>query len=431
MKSRKNYRIFLICWLIIAVLMFVFYFYYLINKNIPQIIYLTKGEKYRLNIEMPVSADINSEDIEASYNIAPKAANNIEIKTYGSKFSGEDIVVSGENVGTGRINLKLFGIFALTDVEVRVTEKLDVYPGGQPIGIYLDTDGIMIIGSGEIILSDGSKAEPAYGIVNAGDYILAVNGDSISSKEELTQYIAQSEGREVVLTLRRKESIINVKVKPLRCNDGCYRTGIWVRDNTQGIGTLTFVLEDSRFAALGHGISDVDTSQLIEVDKGALYDACIFEIIKGENGKPGSLVGSIDYSEKTFEGYILANTNEGVFGSIKDVSAFIKDKKTLPVGYSQNVNKGKAYIVCCIDGYMKKFEIDIEKIDFNSKSNKNMVIRVVDNELLNTTGGIIQGMSGSPIIQDGKMIGAVTHVMVNDPSRGYGIFIEKMLESCE
>ena len=429
MERRKAYRIFLFNLLASAVIIFIFYSFYLLNRNIPERIYLIKGSAYDLNIGVPISVDVEDDSLEAAYYMnGGLPASAVKISSADNISNLNNIKITGNSTGKCSLKLKLFGLLSIGDIEVQVVEENMVYPGGQPIGIYLDTDGVMVIGTGEVKLQDGTAAEPAYNLVNSGDYILAVNGNAVNTKEELTEQILASNGEDVILTVRRNEEKINVRVTPAECEDGCYRAGIWVRDDTQGIGTLTFICMDGTFAALGHGISDVDTSQLIEVDNGALYDAYVYEIIKGANGKPGSLIGSIDYSENTFEGYISTNTNVGIFGFIEDMNSFGSGREPLNIGYSQEIEEGKATILCSVNGEVGEYEIEIEKIEHNSKGNKNMVICVTDEELLEMTGGIVQGMSGSPIIQNNKIVGAVTHVMVNDPTRGYGIFIETMLE---
>lgn len=431
MERRKAYRIFLFNLLAAAVIFLICYIYYLMNYRIPERIYLIQGEEYNLDIGVPISVDVEEETAPVASYITPALSADLVNVTAPEASDSYKVKITGNDIGSCNLELKLFGIFNIADVEVSVVEENMVYPGGQPIGIYLDTDGVMVIGTGEVCLQDGTMADPAYGLVNSGDYILAVDGNGVTTKEELTEHIANSNGEDVILTIRRSSEEINVRVTPVLCNDNCYRVGIWVRDDTQGIGTLTYIALDGQFAALGHGISDVDTSQLIEVDNGALYDAYVYEIIKGANGKPGSLIGSINYSENTFEGYITSNTDVGVFGMIEDVENFSQGKEPLCIGYSQEVETGEAYILCSVNGEVGEYKIEIEKIDYNAKGNKNMVISVVDDGLLEMTGGIVQGMSGSPIIQNGKIIGAVTHVMVNDPTKGYGIFIENMLEAAE
>ena len=207
-----------------------------------------------------------------------------------------------------------------------------------------------------------------------------------------------------------------------------YKTGIWVRDDTQGIGTLTYVDENGNYGALGHGISDVDTSTLLSLQEGKLYPSDIISVVKGEKGTPGELAGVIRYDENEVMGSITANTEAGIFGKVTE--SFKSQLKGTPieVGLKQEIETGPATIRCTVDGTVKEYDIEIEKVLLNSSDvNKSMVIKVTDEELLQKTGGIVQGMSGSPIIQNGKLIGAVTHVFIQDSTSGFGIFAENMI----
>ena len=211
--------------------------------------------------------------------------------------------------------------------------------------------------------------------------------------------------------------------------DGTFKLGAWVRDDTQGIGTVTYVDMNGSFGALGHGISDSDTGKLVDIRGGELYDTQIMGIEKGTSGKPGVMSGVIYYGKGTKLGEVTANTEEGIFGTVNRRFLERFQSEAIPVGFRQDVHKGQAFIRSDVSGEMRDYEIEIQKVDHTSlQKNKGMVIRVVDEELLKLTGGIVQGMSGSPIIQDGKLIGAVTHVFIQDSTKGYGIFIENMLE---
>ena len=207
--------------------------------------------------------------------------------------------------------------------------------------------------------------------------------------------------------------------------------GIWVRDDTQGIGTMTFMTEDGYFGALGHGISDIDTKKILDSNNGLLYNADIWSIKKGASGTPGSLCGSISYEKDMELGVIYSNKSCGIFGRLyEDKMRELMDTynmKAYYIGKRNDVKEGKAIILSAISGKIEEYEITITKVNKDSESNKGMIIKVTDEELLNLTNGIVQGMSGSPIVQDGKLIGAVTHVFVNDPTKGYGIFIEDMM----
>ena len=337
--------------------------------------------------------------------------------------------VYSESQGTYELDLKLFGWLQLKDIQVDVVETRYAIPCGLPVGIYLESDGVMVIGTGRILGKDGQEHEPAAGILKSGDYIEAMNGTPLETKEQLVEQLNQWGGEPVVLDIRRGESRMEVEIDPVEADDGTSKLGVWVRDDTQGIGTMTYVDMNGKFGALGHGISDSDTGQVVVITDGALYETAIMGIEKGTFGKPGVMSGVIYYGPGSSLGRIEDNTEEGIFGTVNQKFQKEITGEALPVGYRQDVKKGKAYIRSSVSGQLKDYEIEIQKVDYNTDhKNKGMVIQVTDPELLALTGGIVQGMSGSPIIQDGKLIGAVTHVLVQDSSRGYGIFIESMLE---
>lgn len=303
-----------------------------------------------------------------------------------------------------------------------------VYPCGFPIGVYLETEGVMVIGTGTVTDADGLTYEPSVSKIQAGDYIVALNDIDVSSKSQLTFLINKYGSEEIVLTIKRNEKIMDIKLNAIKVSNGEYKLGIWVRDDSQGIGSMTFITSNGEFGALGHGISDVDTGELLNAAGGTLYGASIWGIRKGESGKPGGLYGVISYEDKNILGEIIQNTDIGIYGTIDAKEAIDKfELEPMLIGKKEEVKEGKAYIRTCVSGKIEDYEIEIESIDVKCNTNKGMVIRVVDKKLLNLTNGIVQGMSGSPIIQDGKLIGAVTHVFVKDASKGYGIFIETML----
>ena len=218
-----------------------------------------------------------------------------------------------------------------------------------------------------------------------------------------------------------------MKIKPERNSDGEYMLGIWVRDDSQGIGTITYVTDDGKYRALGHGISDIDTGKLLSSHNGTIYNANIWGVKKGEKGKPGGLCGTILYNENNILGNIEDNRFCGLSGTINSDIVSKYNLKKMEVAFHDEIEKGDAKIQFITNGNVEYYDIEIEEINVNNKE-KNMVIKVTDQELLKKTNGIVQGMSGSPIIQNGHIIGAVTHVFVNDPTKGYGIFIENMLD---
>ena len=305
-------------------------------------------------------------------------------------------------------------------------------PGGMPIGIYMETDGVMVLGTDEIKSSDGSSTSPAKHLVKDGDYIVGIDEEEVENKQELIEVMQNLSKKTVILHLRRKMEYIDVKIHPAKDEEGKYKLGIWVRDNVQGLGTITFLNANSEFGALGHGIHDVDTSELLEISEGTLYETSIQNIKKGQNGSPGGMEGIIVYNHYNVLGSITSNTETGIYGKIDRVDKVFKKQEAYPAASKEEIKTGKAYIRCAVSGEVKDYEIQITKIDLHpGEVNKGIEIRVTDEELLRITGGIVQGMSGSPILQNGKIVGAVTHVFVQDSTKGYGIFIENMLENLD
>ena len=330
--------------------------------------------------------------------------------------------------GTYQAVCQLFGIIPLTTMEVEVVSKQELLPGGIPVGVYVQTDGIFVIGTGDIITEQGSVKSPAEHIVKTGDYITSFQGEPITRKGQLIERLQNFQGEELILGIRRNQEELQVSIQPVYQDEKCY-IGIWVRDDTQGIGTLTFVTEEGNFAALGHGISDTDSDLLMEVSGGKLYNCEIIGITKGKVGAPGKLSGKIVYQQNYLLGQISGNLSGGIYGKANERLMESLSEETLPIALKQEVREGEATILSSVDGSLQEYQVEIRKIYRGEKDvNKGMEIVVTDERLLELTGGIVQGMSGSPICQNGKIVGAVTHVLVNDPTRGYGIFIENMLE---
>ncbi|MDO5539458.1 MAG: SpoIVB peptidase [Eubacteriales bacterium] len=327
------------------------------------------------------------------------------------------------------IQCSAFGVIPIKDVQVDIVERQQLIPSGMPVGIYMKTEGVLIVGTGEVVDINGTTREPVGDIVQSGDYILAVNGVPVSQKEEVIQQINDAAGGNVQLNVLRKGEEIELKVPVVQTGLEEYKAGIWIRDDTQGIGTLTYMKEDGSFGALGHGISDIDTSTLLTLKSGHLYNTDILSVVKGEDGLPGELSGIIRYQNGEILGEISENTAIGIFGNVSGELQNLAYSDAMDIAYKQEIESGSAQILSAVEGEIKEYDIEIEKINLNSDdANKSMIIRVTDPELLQITGGIVQGMSGSPILQNGRIVGAVTHVFVNDPTKGYGIFIENMLE---
>lgn len=319
-----------------------------------------------------------------------------------------------------------------TEASTSSLENDTVLLGGMPVGIYMETDGVMVLNTEKIEGLDGNVYEPAADRVKTGDYIMAVNHQEITGKSDLLELVEEIDGGNVVLTLRRGEDTMDIKISPVEYEPDHYRLGIWVRDNVQGLGTITFLTEQSRFGALGHGISDTDTNMLMTIDSGRVYRTSIKDITKGYSGSPGTMEGIIVYNNYNVLGTIDKNTEAGIYGTIDKIEDLFEEQIPIETASKEEIRAGDATIRCYIDNEIKEYDIRVTEIDkTDSEINKGLVIQVTDPELLEKTGGIIQGMSGSPIIQDGKLIGAVTHVFVQDSTKGYGIFIENMLKQVE
>lgn len=410
----------------------VFSWFYL-NRSVPDKLNLVVDERENFYFPLPVKVTLESESEEVvvgnGSNI-PSEQIHLQLNRPFSLYSS--------NEGTYHLNLKLFGLINFKDIELDVSDTKYAIPCGMPVGIYMKSDGLMVIGTGEVEAKDGTEIDPAEGILKSGDYIETINGTPAEDKNDMIEAVAKAKDTPIQLKVRRDNETIDVTMTPVETKDGEFKLGIWIRDDTQGIGTMTYVTESGKYGALGHGISDSDTGLLVNTSGGELYDTEIMGIEKGSMGKPGVLSGVIYYGGQSKLGTIETNTDQGIFGTVGDkmwreINRTLGEgpsREPIPIGYRQDIKKGKAYIRSCISGKPENYEIEIQKIDYSTAhKNKGLVIKVTDQKLLNLTGGIVQGMSGSPIIQDGKLIGAVTHVFVNDPTRGYGIFIENMLDT--
>ncbi|MDF2841937.1 MAG: hypothetical protein K0R00_363 [Herbinix sp.] len=427
MRVNKIYRKFLICLFIVNIVVLVFFIYYYIEKSIPNEIKLVVGTEQDFDFNMPMQANIETEDVGViSVNDLRVPANQIDIDL------NQPFTLESSQTGKYNVSLKLFGIIDLKNISLDVIETNELIPCGYPIGIYVETDGLLVLGSGRITGADGLNHEPISNKLKSGDYILEINNIKLTEKSELIDEIQKCEGKDVTLLVRRNEEDFTVRITPVKTSSGSYKIGAWIRDNTQGIGTLTFITTDGQFGALGHGITDIDTGLLMDVKQGSIYTAEIMSIIKGKEGAPGELIGMIRQNDRFRIGKITNNTYQGIFGRIGGNYEEDPLLKPLEIGLKQEVKKGKAVIRCTIDDKIEDFNISIESVDVsNSNHSKGIVLRITDERLLNMTGGIVQGMSGSPIIQNNKIIGAVTHVFIQDSTKGYGTFIENMVNNLE
>ena len=419
------YRRFLYVLLVFGTVGIMVVSYFWLWNKVPSTIMLKAGMEQKLDFRVPAGGELYKEAVEASGKIATE---NVSKERLYIDF-GKPVTVRAGQIDAYKLELKLFGIIPLKEVDVEVIQDVKLKPAGIPVGIYVKTKGILVVGVGDFEGEDGQTYCPGRYVLQNGDYILEVNDEMVSTKKELMNKIAHCEGQEMILKVKRGELELQVKIKPQLSKNDEYKLGIWVRDNAQGVGTMTYVDEQGRFGALGHGINDVDTSTIMSLDKGTLYHTEIIGITKGSNGSPGELTGFIEYDDTNIMGSITSNTVKGIFGNCTGTTIESIKGDYLPIGLKQEIIPGPAQILCSLGEDVKIYQVEITDIDLeNNNVNRGIVLKITDEELLATTGGIVQGMSGSPIIQDGKIIGAVTHVLVNDPTRGYGIFIENMLE---
>lgn len=336
-----------------------------------------------------------------------------------------------ETAGTFELNLNLFGTIPVKEIDVNVIPKTKVIPMGNLIGAKLYTSGVLVVGMSEIQGKDFQKHKPyADSGIEEGDMIVEMNSKKISNTDELVETVNNSNGEEIQIKYVRNDETITTSIQPVKSEDNEYKLGLWVRDAAAGVGTLTFYEPSTgKFAALGHGIVDVDTGDIINIANGELVTSNLIAIQKGEKGAPGEIKGSIDFGVTI--GNISKNTNFGVFGLVSNKNNLnLNGAKEYEVALRSEIQTGEAEIICELEnGKKERYKIEISKIyTSNNYDNKSMMIKITDEKLLQKTGGIIQGMSGSPIIQNGKFIGAITNVLVSDPTTGYAIFGDLMIK---
>ena len=423
-KGKKSlFGRFLIWTFWLGLFMSVGFTWYYVERRIPNHLSVVVKEKEEFDFSLPFDVTLLSESEEVVLgNQSDIPSDEIRLKV------DEPFSLYAKNLGSYRLGLKLFGRFQFKEIQLDVVDTHYAIPCGIPVGIYLKSNGVLVIGTGRIQCQNGEEVEPAYGVLQSGDYIEAINGEPLRDKEALISNLNHSGGQEALLRVRRNGEEMEIRMNPVQASDGNYKLGAWVRDDTQGIGTMTYVDTNGNFGALGHGISDSDTGEVVEIKEGALYETEIMGIEKGSAGNPGVMAGVIYYGPGSRLGTIEANTKVGIFGKVNEKLQRSLHGDAVEIGYRQDVKKGQAWVRSDVSGEVRDYEIEIQRVDYNPiQENKSLVIRVVDEELLRLTGGIVQGMSGSPILQDGKLVGAVTHVFVQDSTRGYGIFVEDMM----
>lgn len=337
------------------------------------------------------------------------------------------------NGSTAKATISLFGLLPIREVDVEIADDLRLYPGGQAVGVALRTKGVLVVGTSDLT---GAYSPARLAGVKPGDVITEADGQPVNSTDELTQRVAAYGGAPLPITVLRGENTLSLTLQAKRDGQsGDFRIGAWVRDSTAGVGTLSFygMIEeggDMVYGALGHAITDADTQQVLTVSEGEIMTADVVDVRKGQKGYPGELKGSF-LRENRVLGTLQRNNAFGIYGRMDAPPVHPLYPDGLPIGRRSTVHEGAATILCTVDaGGMQEYDVEIVEVSRKAGlSQRSMVLRVTDPALLEKTGGIVQGMSGSPILQDGKIIGAVTHVLVNDPTKGYGIFIENMLDA--
>lgn len=351
----------------------------------------------------------------------------------GKVFSFSDGWPVATSPGQAKMQIRLFGLIPIKSVKVEVLPQTKLVPGGQSVGVLLHSEGVIVVGQSIVEDSKGNKFNPAASAgVKIGDVILKVNDTAVTSDEQVSKIINDvgATNKKVKLSVKRKQKVFTTWISPIMCREtGRFRIGLYIRDSAAGVGTLSFFNpQTGKYGALGHVISDADTNQPISVSEGKIVRAAIQGIQPGRKGQPGEKIGMF-INDESFSGSIEENTKFGIYGSLKGSLNNPLFKEPLPIALADQIQTGPAEMLTVLDGEkIEKFKVEIKRIlPQSTPDTKGLIVEVTDERLLKRTGGIIQGMSGSPLIQKGKIIGAVTHVFINDPTRGYGCLIEWML----
>ncbi len=362
-------------------------------RELPDAYYIGAGEKLEINSPLPVTV----------------------------QSTAQQAVEAGTADTASGARLMLFGAVPIKDVKTLTVRRPKVVAGGEPIGLKVISDGVIVVDLQEV----GGRSPAEEAGIKVGDVISKLDGETVSGNADVARVIEKSEGRPCIAKVERKGKQLELTIEP-ELDGGSYKAGMWVRDSSAGIGTLTFYdRQTGAFAGLGHAVCDSDTGQPVGLSEGSVGEIRLTGITRSQPGSPGQLIG--EFKNSSSIGEITENTPEGVYGRL-DTDP-VKGRKELPVAFRQEVHTGEATVVCSVDGTgSKEYSALIEQTDISKDAEHDMVIRVTDKRLIERAGGIVQGMSGSPIIQDGRIVGAVTHVFVDDSSCGYAIFADKMYE---
>ncbi|RAL26551.1 SpoIVB peptidase [Thermoflavimicrobium daqui] len=393
--------------------------------HFPVEIRLMKGQLQKLRLDMPVSATANVSNPQViQVNGLSRHLIPIDLR--------HPFILSSHDIGKTLLTVKLFGMLPIKRVNVSVLPDIRVVPGGQSIGVKLKSSGALVVGH-HFIKNQQSSISPAERAdIRIGDYLIKINDVSIHHVGDVSKAVEEAgkNKKALIIHLYRNGKEKKVQLHPIYDEkDQAYRLGMYIRDSAAGVGTLTFYHPQKKvYGALGHVITDMDTGQPIRVGSGKILHSNVTSIQKGESGEPGEK-RAIFFHEEQVLGNITKNTPFGIFGQMPESPNQGIYTKPIPIALAEQVKEGPAKILTVVEGQkVEAFDIQISHVMKQKfPATKGMIIKVTDSRLLEKTGGIVQGMSGSPIIQDGKLVGAVTHVFVNDPKAGYGTFIEWML----
>lgn len=395
--------------------------------SLPDELRLIAGRQARLDVAMPVQA-LASVDRPDVVQLNGSRESKLRVSL------NQPLQLNPQQSGTAEVTLKLFGKIPLKTVHVNVMPELKVFPGGQTIGVKVKSSGILVVGHHLVRASNGAKVSPGEAAgLKLGDLLTAMDGKPLTDVTKVAEIVekAGKAKRPLDITFKRSGKVMKTKLSPaFDEDDKSWRLGLYIRDSAAGVGTLTFYAPHQKvYGALGHVITDMNTQTPIEVGSGQIVQSKVTSISRSEEGEPGEKRATFSKDGKVL-GNVERNTHFGIFGKMKDLPEHGLYKEPIPIAMSHEVKEGPAEILTVVEGQaVERFTVEIVHVSKqDTPATKGLVLRITDPRLLKKTGGIVQGMSGSPIVQDGKLIGAVTHVFVNDPKSGYGCFIEWMLQ---